>query len=198
MKEKINIRPIIIGLVILIGALWRIVMVKSDLPFANFTPIGAMALFGGCYFLNKGKALIIPLLALFFSDLIIMNVFYPEFSSGFLYSGWFTTYGIFAFIVFIGMQIKRVNIFTVLGGAVGAAFLHFLVSNFAVWLGGGLDVTTNLPYTRDFAGLMKCYTLAIPFFKNVFVSNILFSGLFFGAFELGKTQFPVLRKSYSL
>lgn len=198
MKERIKVRSLVVALVVLVGALWRIVMAKSDLPLANFSPIGAMALFGGCYFLQKGKAFIVPLFALLFSDLIIMNLIYPEYSSGILYSGWYTTYGIFALIVLIGTLIKQVNLFTVLGGTLGAAVLHFIMSNFAVWFGGGIDITTNLPYTKDISGLVKCYSLAIPFFKSVFVSNVLFSGLFFGAFELGKTQFPVLRKNYSI
>lgn len=198
MKEKISVRPFLVSLIIFIGALWRILMVKSDLPFANFTPIGAIALFGGCYFINRSKAFLIPLIALFFSDLIIMQLFYPEFSNGLLYTGWYTTYGIFAMIVLMGTLIKRVNVFSVLGGAVGAAILHWLVSNFAVWLGGGIDITTNLPYTKDLPGLINCYTLAIPFFKNVFVSNLFFSGLFFGIFEFWKMQYPVLKKGYSI
>ena len=42
-------------------------------PWANFTLIGAMGLFGGAYFTKKWKAILFPVLTLFVSDLIIQS-----------------------------------------------------------------------------------------------------------------------------
>ncbi len=39
--------------------------------FNNFTPIAAMALFGGVYFSDKRLAFIVPLLAMILSDVIL-------------------------------------------------------------------------------------------------------------------------------
>ena len=39
-------------------------------PLANFSPIGAMALFSGAYFTKQWKAFAFPLLMLFISDFI--------------------------------------------------------------------------------------------------------------------------------
>jgi hypothetical protein len=38
-----------------------------------------------------------------------------------------------------------------------------------------LSPVTNLPYEKDLNGLISCYFLAIPFFKNTLFSTIVFS-----------------------
>jgi hypothetical protein len=40
---------------------------------------------------------------------------------------------------------------------------------------------------------LNCYAAGIPFLKNTIASQFLFSGLFFGAFEVLKKQVPALR-----
>ena len=42
----------------------------------NFTPIGAMALFGGAYLNNKYHAFLIPIASLWISDLVLNNFIY--------------------------------------------------------------------------------------------------------------------------
>ena len=51
----------------------------------------------------------------------------------------------------------------------------------------------NVGYSRDMAGLLKCYTLAIPFFKNMLAANLIYSAILFGGFELAKVRFKILR-----
>lgn len=194
MKEKINIRLIVlIGITVLAGIL-RLLQTSGHVPLSNFTPIGAMALFGGAYFTSQSKAYLFPLITLFISDIVLMNTIYAEHSTGFLYEGWYVVYFAFALMVFLGSKIiKKVSVKSVLFAGISAGAAHFLITNFAVWLGGGLDVTTGLPYTRDFTGLIKCYTLALPFFKNMVAGNLIYSAIFFGGFELAKMRFPSLR-----
>jgi hypothetical protein len=50
-----------------------------------------------------------------------------------------------------------------------------LVSNFGVWVYGVHSPITNLPYEKNLNGLISCYFLAIPFFKNTLFSTIVFS-----------------------
>jgi hypothetical protein len=94
--------------------------------------------------------------------------------------------GLFALISLLG-QNTTANPSRFIGTNLAAAMAFFLVSNFAVWLG------SDIAYTKDIAGLMSCYAAGIPFLKNTLASQFLFSGLFFGGFELLKKQVPALR-----
>lgn len=196
MKKQVNIRFfILLGITILVGT-WRIVSHKSDYSaLSNFTPIGAMALFGGAYFKERWKAFSFPLLALFLSDIVMMKIFYSDLSNGILYNGWYWTYGAFIFMVIIGQLIKKVSVKSVLFSAIGAALAHWIITDFGVWLMGCTDITTGTLYTKDFAGLIKCYTLAIPYFKNMLLGNLIYGAILFGGFELAKSKFPVLKLS---
>src|SRR6185437_14599650 len=46
------------------------------------------------------------------------------------------------------------------------------VINFAVWLFGTM-------YDKSFAGLLQCYTMAIPFFRGTLVSDLVFTPVLF-------------------
>ena len=86
------------------------------------------------------------------------------------------------------LLIRKASVGRIVIGAFGAAFLHFLVSNFGVWISGSTNITTGLPFTRDLAGLTNCYILAIPFMKYALVGNLIYSAIFFGSFELVKRR----------
>ena len=59
------------------------------------------------------------------------------------------------------------------GAALAVSLGFFMVSNFAVWL------VWNM-YPHSFAGLLTCYAAALPFYRNQFLSDMLFSALMFG------------------
>ncbi len=61
------------------------------------------------------------------------------------------------------------RIATNLGSGLTAAMLFFLVTNFLVWLLG-----SEVRYPHTLAGLLECYTLAIPFHRNDFYSMLIF------------------------
>ncbi len=67
--------------IMLLAAAVRIVLTKEAKmsPLATFTPLGAMALFGGAYFSKSYKAFLFPLLTLWMSDIILNRfVYYGE------------------------------------------------------------------------------------------------------------------------
>ena len=195
MEKIIHPRTAFLSAMIAFGGLWRIFASSLHLPaIENFTPIGAMALFGGCYFANKGRAFFVPLFALLFSDIIIMRFFYPEHSQSLLYEGWLWVYGSFALLVLLGHCIRKVSALRIFALGSLAALLHWLITDFGIWL-GGIDVTTGLPFTKDLAGLLKCYTLALPFLKTMFLGNLVFCALMFGSFALAKRRIPALSKA---
>ena len=187
MKKIVHPRTAFLVGIISFGGLWRLLALGMHLPTENFTPIGAMALFGGCYFAKKGKAFLVPLLCLFASDIIIMQLFYPGYSKGLLYEGWPWVYGSFVLMVLLGHCIRRPSTLSVFSTAVFAALLHWVVTDFGIWL-GGLDITTGQPFTRDLVGLLKCYTLALPYLKAMLLGNLVFCTLMFGSFELARVQ----------
>ena len=58
-------------------------------PLANFSPVGAMALFGSAYFNKRWKAFSFPLLMLFLSDFILQQTVFKAYGNGILYGGWY-------------------------------------------------------------------------------------------------------------
>lgn len=163
------------------------------LPHAyNFTPLGAIALFGAAYFTDKKWAILVPLAALFISDLILNNVMYSAYYDGFtwLTDGFMYLYGSIALIFVLGYYLlQNVTIPRVIGGAFGASLIFFIVSNFGVWLSSPM-------YPLTVEGFIACYTAAIPFFHNTLAGNIIYSGVLFGGFEWMKSRYPSLQYEY--
>jgi len=132
----------------------------------NFAPIGAMALFGGAY-LNKKYALIIPLIAMFISDIFL------GFHSTMLY-----VYGSFLLIGAMGIWLgQRKSIHTIIGVSFVSSLMFFVITNFGVWFVGGL-------YPKTLSGLIDCYIYAMPFFRNTIIGDFVYTGIFFGSYEL--------------
>ncbi len=72
-------------------------------------------------------------------------------------------------IVVIGLMSKFFisNIINRILGALLGACLFFVITNFGVWSLGS--------YGYSLEGLLKCYTLAIPFFTQSIISTLFFS-----------------------
>ncbi|QEH39712.1 DUF6580 family putative transport protein [Chitinophaga sp. XS-30] len=192
-----NLQPRFFALLLLIlvaGAL-RVTAAGQITPFSNFSPVGAMALFGGAYFADKWKSYVFPLLTLFLGDVIMMQTVYKAYGNGsLLFEGWIWVYLGFAAMVLIGqLVIRKVRVTNILIACIAAAVAHWLLADFGTWMSStGFDVTTGLPYTKDWQGLMKCYANGLPFLKNTLLSNVVYCGIFFGLFELMQRNIPAL------
>lgn len=168
--EKITPRFFVISAIVIVAALIRLIPHPT-----NFAPIAAIALFGGAYFTKKSAAFVIPLAAMFLTDMIL----------GF-HSYMWAIYLAFAVIVVIGFtMIKQKKASNIILASVTASVTFFVISNLAVWLMGGI-------YPMNFIGLIECYTMAIPFFHNTLIGDLFFVGVMFGMFELAKIKFPKL------
>jgi len=169
-------------LIVAVVALTRVPNAAQLTPWSNFSPIGAIALFGGAYFSKKWTAFLLPLAALLISDLIIsLFIFHGKY--GVLYGGWYVIYGIFLVIGLGGRWLLRnkVNAVRIIGTGFAAALLHWAIADFTVWLGGGTDLRTMTPLSRDFSGLLQCYWQGLPFFRNFLIGTLVYSGIMFGA-----------------
>lgn len=169
--EKKNISWIIAGGLIIAAAFSRLI----PHPY-NFSPIAGMALLGGAALGRKAWAFILPMGALFLSDLA-----FQLFTGvpGFYGWGQLVNYGAFALIVVLGMVLlRRIRVQNIILVSLAASTLFFLVSNFGVWLfAAGVP-----PYTPDAAGLANTYLLGIPFFGNTIAGDLVYTGLLFGAY----------------
>ncbi len=170
---KITPRFIFVMGIILFGAIMRLVP-----HWPNFTPIAAMALFGGAYLSKKYLAFIIPLSAMLLSDLIL----------GF-HTTMIAVYLSFALVVGIGLLLSnRIKVGSVLIAAIGSSLLFFLITNFAVWFG-------NPFYPQSFVGLTESYIAGLPFLGRGMVGDLFYSSVFFGGFYFAQLRFPALARN---
>ena len=152
----------------------------------NFTGVGAICLFGGAYFRRGWMALLVPLAALLFSDLLLAMFLY-----GFVgFPVIWMNYVLFGLTAVLGRLLKgRVTFGRVTVTAIAATAMFFLISNFHVWLTGH---DANYPFTP--AGLLACYVAALPFAQSMLLGNLFYCGVLFGGYELLLRQWPVLRE----
>ena len=143
----------------------------------NVASITAVALFGGAYLTSKRLALIVPLAALFLSDLILGFYRHME-----------IVYGSFLLVVFVGFWLQRKrSVLRIAGAALAGSVIFFIITNFGVWAFESL-------YPRTAAGLLACYVAAIPFFQNTILGDALYTAVLFGGFALAEKVFPILRE----
>ena len=144
----------------------------------NFTPIAAIALFGGAQFSSRGKAFVIPLAAMLLGDLIIgLHPLIPF------------VYGSFALTVCLGIWLRqnRTTARTLVAALMGS-IQFFVVTNFAVW--ALLD-----SYPKNAAGLAACYIAAIPYFQNTVLGDLFYSAVLFGGLAFAEARFAKLRET---
>jgi hypothetical protein len=151
------------ALIIAAAAAMRVV---PHLP--NFAPITAMALFGGVY-LPKRWAIILPLAAMFLSDIFI------GFES---IDGRAVVYGSFILVGLVGIWLKEhKNLPNIVGASLASSLVFYLITNF------GVLYTENL-YPRTVEGLIHSYYMALPFFRYTVAGDLFYTAVFFGSFEL--------------
>ena len=134
---------------------------------AEFTPVLSIAIFSGATLFNKRDSILVPLFAMFISDIFLgFHSLIPV---------------VYSCIVFISLYSNRFvqtkNITSILFTSFLSGFFFFLVTNFAVWLTSGM-------YSLDLVGLQTCYLAAIPFFRNSLAGTVIYSTLLFGLFFL--------------
>ena len=177
--KNLNTKNWILFFLILAAAATRFIPLNGDATWFNFTPVGAIALFGGTYFNNRLKAYLVPLSILFISDIFINHAYTGTWTL--FYGGFPTVYLCFAIMVFIGSLVKKVNVGSVFLASVAGVFIHWILSDIEPWLAGTM-------YSKDINGYFQALVAAIPFERNLLFGNIIFSALLYGSFELAKSK----------
>lgn len=130
---------------------------------ANFTPVGASSLLGGAV-LPRPWNYVVPIIILLITDMFLgIHGTMPYVYGSFLFTAWLGDR-------FLRQQQSagRVAAFSFL-----SSLVFFVVTNFGVWMGGGL-------YPKTFDGLVLCFTMGLPFWRNMLAGDLLFGvGFFF-------------------
>lgn len=146
--------------VLILAAFWRIVPHPD-----NMTPVMAVALFAGVWLKQPLLRLLVPVSTLLLSDLVI---------------GFHNTM-LFVYIamlvpVLIGPLLRGRSISFYAGASVLNALIFFVVTNIGVWLVSGM-------YSHNLAGLLNCFTLALPFLWKTMAGDLFFTVVLFALFS---------------
>jgi hypothetical protein len=162
---KRNLELILLIFLIIFGIAFRF------LPHPpNFTPIAAIGLFAGFYIKRKSVWLI-PLGAMLISDLFI-GFYQPQ-----IMVSVYLSFGLIALIGYLNRKQRTFS--TVVGGSLFGSVIFFLLTNLAVWGFSGL-------YPLTTKGLINCFYLALPFFRNTIAGDLVFTGVLFGIWQLAE------------
>ena len=134
----------------------------------NFTPVIALALLGGAT-LNRKTAMVLPVAILALTDLVLgLHPTMPF------------TWGSVALIAALGSWLRgRQNIKNVTLFSIASAVVFFIITNFGCWL---------FMYPRNGAGFEACFIAALPFFRSMLASTLIYSAVFFGGYEVAAAR----------
>jgi hypothetical protein len=180
-------RPFALNLAVLATMILAVALTRLIPHPPNFSPVEAMALFGGAYFARRGLAVLVPLAALFVSDLALGLMMGGEYFQYFVSAGFWLVYATIAVLALMGFGLRgRVSAARVAGFGVAGSLLFFAVTNFGAWLGSAM-------YPQTAAGLAAAYVAGLPFLGNGLLATLFYSLLLFGGYELLKQRLPALR-----
>jgi hypothetical protein len=136
----------------------------------NFTAVGGALLYFGAR--RPWREMLAPLAALMATDYILTTFVYHY---SFRWQAYVTTWAWYFAVMALGWILlrTRTTFLRVAAGVVLGPTSFFIVSNYAVWVGGNM-------YPHTLGGLMTCYATAIPFYRNDLISTAIIAGLAFG------------------
>jgi hypothetical protein len=144
-------RILILG-IILLGILTRLVPHPP-----NFTPILSFALLSSVYTKNN-LGIFIPISIMLLSDMFIGS----HGTIIWVYSSLFVIYLIGYYFI------QNITFKNILIGSFVGSLAFFIITNLGVWFIG---------YPKTLEGLIQCYVMALPFYKNTLLSSVLYSSL---------------------
>ena len=169
------------------------VICAPQISLSGFSSVFAVALFAGITTKDKTNAFLLPLVALFLSDVILQGLhalnLFPY--SGF-YSGQIINYALFILITLVGIVFHHYKTAGIFAAAIIGPTIFFLLSNFIVWKTQG----AAMGYSNDVNGLMQSYTFGLPFYRNSLISTIIFLPAFVALYHwMRYKQFSLQRSN---
>lgn len=169
-------KSLLAALLIFLAAALRVV----EHPF-NATPMVAVMLFSAAIFKDWRWKIGVPATALVLSDLLI------ELKNGYgFHSSTLMVYATFAILFITGYyQLRKINALRIITASLTASILFYLITNFAFFYPQAVIADPALGhYPHNLTGIIASYQAGLPFFKNMLVGDLMFSGILFGAYFL--------------
>ena len=173
--------PLALSGLILLAALSRL------LPHPpNFSPVEAIALFGGACFASRAWAFAVPMLALLASDLVMAAVIGDSYAGYLGGISFWSVYACIALSTLMGFGLRgKVGGARLLGYSLAGSVLFFVVTNAAAWFASPF-------YPQTAAGLGAAMVAGIPFFQWTVLGTLAYAAILFGGFALLRRRLPVL------
>jgi len=160
----------------------------------GFTPMIAFTFFAGAIGMSWRGSVLVPLAGLLMGDILMALTSDPSYIAYLKQGEFLGIYAIYIVCAFTGhLFSNRLNVKTIALGSITSILLFFLVSNLMVWA-AGLDINSH-PYSKDFAGLLYCYTSALPFLLKSFIGNGAATIILFGAYAWASKNSLVAKKA---
>jgi hypothetical protein len=177
MSNRDTLRDVtVFGLLAAIGIVGRWIQ-----PDWNFTPLMAVTLLGGYFFRSVIAAVALPILVLTISDLLLS----PHDNVAVQLS----IYAMMIVPLMLGRLSRGREGWSLVGiGALSGlvpATAFFVVTNFVHW------AATSM-YDHTWAGLLNCYTAALPFYRAMLAGDLFYLTLLVGCVALAGPKVPAL------
>lgn len=131
----------------------------------NFTAMGAVAVIAGFLISHRALAITTVLSALLISDAFII-----------FHNTMLAVYAGYILMTVVGILLSsNKNFKRILAASFIGSVSFFLVSNLGVWFEGQL-------YPQTWDGLVQCFTMAVPFFRNEALSTVMLSPVIYYSF----------------
>jgi hypothetical protein len=170
MNRPFWINALVFGGLVALGAGSRLVDAAP-----NFAAVAAVALFAGVFFRSRVVAVAAPVCAMLLADSVI---------------GWYNPRIMLAVYACLSLPVLMRGLINVdgrpamwraLGGAGICSLAFFVFTNLAEWAFGTM-------YSHDEAGLVRCFEMALPFFRYTLASDVAFSVVLFGGYLLATRE----------
>jgi hypothetical protein len=164
----------------LLAVFLLLIVTGSVFRVAGFAPQIAMGIFGAAVIRDRRMAFLLPLVSMFFSDLLFEVLFAMGYAPyGGIYEGQLSNYLILGVVTMVGFMARSLKPGSIILVTLAAPLVYFLLSNFSVWIGfGGYQRPLNL------GGLMLTYQDGLPFLKTSLLNTAVFSTFLFGIYFL--------------
>lgn len=152
---------------VIVASLIAILLRLSGQSFLNFSAMGGLAVLCGAVIRPSWLGLLIPLGCRLITDCVL------EYRTGYgFYDSMAFEYGAYAAIFGIARLVRPTQLPAAFGTGLLAALTFFVISNLGVWM---MPHEGQYLYAHTLAGLIQCFTMALPFAKGTLAGDVGFS-----------------------
>lgn len=181
-KIKLSVPALLLVILVSVISTGAMRLLSFYVPvLSNFTPMGAVAIFGGAYFADKWKAALVSIVTLFATDVFI-NYLYMQKIVLWYGNSALWLYGSLMIMILIGSLIKRANVTNVLVASLASVAVHWLLTDIEPWL-------YSTYYPKGLLGYGESLLMAIPFERNMLLADAVFGAVLFGGYALLKNKY---------